>query len=93
MCAGGMSRRERLPYEYEAFRTRDIRGFDRASLCMDTVSEPLRRWGSKTGVLCGWGLCVDGRKGRRTLSTAQSASDESCLAVLWDLGKRGLQPL
>ena len=40
---------ERLPHEYEACRTRDIRGFAMASLCMDTVYEPLRRWGSKTG--------------------------------------------
>ena len=53
--------RERC-YEYEAFRTRDISGFDIASLFMDTVYEPLRRWGSKTGVLCVWGTCVDGRK-------------------------------
>jgi hypothetical protein len=22
----------------------------------------LRRWGSKTGVLCVWAICVDGRK-------------------------------
>ena len=28
---------ERLTLEYEAFRTRDISGFDMASLCMDTV--------------------------------------------------------
>jgi transposase-like protein len=58
---------------------------------MDTVYEPLRRWGSKTGILCVWGLCVDGRKGLLTLSTAHSESYDSCLEVLRELVKRGLQ--
>ena len=59
---------------------------------MDTVSEPLRRWGSKTGILCVWGICVDGHKVWLTLSTAHSESYDSCLEVLWDLVTRGLQP-
>jgi hypothetical protein len=63
----------RLTHEYEAFRTRDISGFDLASLFMDTVYEPLRRWGSKSGVLCVWGTSVDGRKVLLTLSTAHRA--------------------
>jgi hypothetical protein len=41
---------------------------------MDTVYEPLRRWGSKTGILCVGGICVDGRKVFLTLSTAHSES-------------------
>jgi transposase-like protein len=82
---------DRLSHEYEAFRTRDLSGFDLASLFMDTVYEPLRRWGSKTGILCVWGICVDGRKVLLTLSTAHSESYESCLEVLRDLVKRGLQ--
>ncbi len=45
-----------------------------AYLFMDAVYEPLRRWGSKTGVLCGWALGVDGRKVLLTLSTANSES-------------------
>lgn len=65
---------ERLPHAYEAFRTRDLSGFDIASLFMDTLYEPLRRWGSKTGVLCVWGICVDGRQVLLTLSTTNSAS-------------------
>ena len=52
-----------LSQEEEAFRTRDLRGYDVASLFLDTVYAPLRRWGSKTGLLCVRGLCVDGRKG------------------------------
>jgi len=58
---------------------------------MDTVYEPLRRWGSKTGVFCGWAMCEDGRKVLLSLSTAQSESYERCLGVLRDFAKRGMQ--
>jgi putative transposase len=81
---------DRLTQEYEAFRTRDLSGYEVAYLFMDAVSEPLRRWGSKTGVLCVWALCVDGRKVLWSLSTANSESSESCLEVLRDLVKRGV---
>jgi transposase-like protein len=79
-----------LTQEYEAFRTRDLSGYEVAYLFMDAVYEPLRRWGSKTGVFCVWAICVDGRKVLLTLSTANSESYESCLEVLRDLVKRGL---
>jgi putative transposase len=80
-----------LTQEYEAFRNRDLSGYEVAYLFMDAVYEPLRRWGSKTGVFCVWAICVDGRKVLLTLSTANSESYESCLEVLRDLVKRGLQ--
>jgi putative transposase len=80
-----------LAQEYEAFRTRDLSGYEVAYLFIDAVYEPLRRWGSKTGVLCVWAICVDGRKVLLSLSTANSESQESCLEVLRDLLKRGLQ--
>jgi putative transposase len=80
-----------LAQEYEAFRTRDLSGYEVAYLFMDAVYEPLRRWGTKTGVLCVWAICVDGRKVLLSLSTANSESQESCLEVLRDLLKRGLQ--
>jgi putative transposase len=80
-----------LAQEYEAFRTRDLSGYEVAYLFMDAVYEPLRRWGSKTGVFCVGAICVDGRKVLLTLSTAKSESSESCLEVLRDLVKRGLQ--
>jgi putative transposase len=82
---------ETLTQEYEAFRTRDLSGYEVAYLFMDAVYEPLRRWGSKTGVFCVWAICVDGRKVLLSLSTANSESYESCLEVLRDLLKRGLQ--
>jgi len=80
-----------LTQEYEAFRTRELSSYEVAYLFMDAVYEPLRRWGSKTGVFCVWAICVDGRKVLLTLSTANSESYESCLEVLRDLVKRGLQ--
>jgi putative transposase len=79
-----------LSQEYEAFRTRDLSGYEVAYLFIDAVYEPLRRWGSKTGVLCVWAICVDGRKVLLSLSTANRESYESCLEVLRDLVKRGL---
>jgi transposase-like protein len=81
-----------LTQEDDAFRTRDLSGYEVAYLFMDAVYEPLRRWGSKTGVFCVWAICVDGRKVWLTLSTAQSESSERCLEGLRDLGKRGLPP-
>jgi putative transposase len=81
---------ESLTREYEAFCTRDLSGYDVAYLFLDAVYEPLRRWGSKTGVFCVWAICEDGRKVLLSLSTANSESYESCLEVLRDLLKRGL---
>jgi transposase-like protein len=83
---------ESLADEYEAFRTRDLRHEPVAYLFMDTVYEPLRRWGQKTGVLCVWAICEDGRKVLLSLSTANSESFESCREVLRELVKRGLRP-
>jgi transposase-like protein len=80
-----------LTAEYEAFRSRDLSGYEVAYLFRDAVYEPLRRWGSKSGVFRVWAICVEGRKVLLTLSTANSESDESCLEGLRDLGKRGLQ--
>jgi putative transposase len=83
---------ESLAEEYDAFRTRDLRQEPVAYLFIDTVYEPLRRWGQKTGVLCVWAICEDGRKVLLSLSTANSESFESCREVLRDLVKRGLRP-
>ena len=83
---------ESLTEEYEAFRTRDLSHEAVAYLFIDTVYEPLRRWGQKTGVLCVWAICEDGRKVLLSLSITSSESYESCLAVLRELGKRGMRP-
>jgi putative transposase len=83
---------ETLSEEYEGFRTRDLSQEPVAYLFIDAVYEPLRRWGNKTGVLCVWAICEDGRKVLLSLSTTNSESYESCLEVLRDLVKRGMQP-
>jgi transposase-like protein len=83
---------ESLAEEYEAFCTRDLRQEPVAYLFIDTVYEPLRRWGQKTGVLCVWAICEDGRKVLLSLSTVTSESFESCREVLRELVKRGLRP-
>jgi len=80
-----------LTQEYEAFRTRALSGYGVAYLFRDAVDEPLRRWGSKTGVLCVWAICVDGRQVLWSLATAKRESSESCREVLRDLLKRGRQ--
>src|SRR5215470_10059369 len=82
---------ESLAEEYETFRTRDLRQEPVAYLFIDTVYEPLRRWGQKTGVLCVWAICEDGRQVLLSLSTTNSESYESWVEVLRDLGKRGMQ--
>ena len=73
---------ESLTQEYEAFCSRALSGYDAAYLFMDAVYEPLRRWGSKTGVFCVGAICEDGRKALLSLSTANSESVESCREVL-----------
>ncbi len=83
---------ESLTEEYEASRTRDLSQEPVAYLFIDTVYEPLRRWGQKTGVLCVWAICEDGRKVLLSLSPTNSESYESCLEVLRDLVKRGMRP-
>jgi len=83
---------ESLTEEYEAFRTRDLRQGSVAYLFIDTVYEPLRRWGQKTGVLCVWAIGEDGRKVLLSLSITNSESYESCREVLRDLAKRGMRP-
>jgi putative transposase len=80
-----------LRQEYEAWRTRALSKEPVAYLFMDTVYEPLRRWGQKTGVLGVWAICEDGRKVFLSLSTTNSESYESCLEVLRGLAKRGMQ--
>ncbi len=80
-----------LSEEYEAWRTRDLSKDAVTYLFIDTVYEPLRRWGQKTGILCVWAICEDGRKVLISLSTTNSESYESCIEVLRGLVKRGLR--
>jgi putative transposase len=80
-----------LSDEYEAWRTRDLSKETVTYLFIDTVYEPLRRWGQKTGILCVWAICEDGRKILVSLSTTNSESYESCVEVLRGVVKRGMR--
>ncbi len=80
-----------LSDEYEAWRTRDLSTETVTYLFIDTVYEPLRRWGQKTGILCGGAIGEDGRKVLVSLSTTNSESYESCVEVLRGLVKRGMR--
>jgi len=79
-----------LVEEYERFRTRDLRGYEVAYLFLDTVYEPLRRYGTKSGVLCCWAYLTNGSKMLVDMSLANQESTEACLEFLRDLVKRGL---
>ena len=88
----GSEMAESVTEEYETFRTRDLSHEPVAYLFIDTVYEPLRRWGQKTGILCVWAICEDGRKVLVSLSLTNSESYESCIEVFRDLGNRGMRP-
>lgn len=80
-----------LSEEYEAWRTRDLSKDSVTYLFIDTVDEPLRRWGQKIGILCVWAICEDGRKVLMSLSTTNRESYESWVEVLRGLVKRGMR--
>jgi transposase-like protein len=80
-----------LSEEYEAWRTRDLSQETVTYLFIDTVYEPLRRWGQKTGILCVGAICEDGRKVLISLSTTNRESYESCVEGLRGLAKRGMR--
>jgi hypothetical protein len=82
--SAGSELSDTVTQEDDVFPTRERSGSAGADLFRDAVDEALRRGGSKTGVVCVWALGVEGRKGLRTLATANSASEESCLEVVRD---------
>jgi putative transposase len=82
---------EELYKGYEKFKQRDLSGFDVVYLFIDTVYEPLRRYGSSTGVMCCWAYLTDGSKVLIDLTTANAESYEACMDFLRCMIKRGLR--
>lgn len=82
---------EDLIAEYEAFKSRDLSGFDVAYLFIDTVYEPLRRHGCKTGVTCCWACLTDGGKVLVDMTIGNSESYELSIDFLRGMVKRGLR--
>jgi hypothetical protein len=62
----------RLSHADQAWRTRALSGDAVASLFLEAVYEPRRRWGSKPGGFCGGASWAEGRKGLLPLSSAPS---------------------
>ena len=81
---------EKLYEQYEMFRERKLDGFEVAYLFIDAVYEPLRRHGSKTAVLCAWGICTDGSRVLLNMVTGNTESYETCIEFLRDMVRRGL---
>jgi putative transposase len=79
-----------LTAAYEAFKARSLKDFEVAYLFVDTVYEPLRRYGSKTGVMCAWGYLTDGARVLLDMTTSQGESFEATLAFLRGMVERGL---
>lgn len=80
-----------LHEQYEAFRTRDLSGYDIAFLFVDAIFEPLRRFGSSLAVLCAWAICVDGSRVLLHLQSGQSESLEAYLDFFRDMTSRGMR--
>lgn len=81
---------EDLTKAYEAFKARSLQDLPVAYVFVDTVYEPLRRYGSKTGVLCAWAYLTDGARVLLDLTTARGESYEAYLDFLRGMVQRGL---
>jgi transposase-like protein len=79
-----------LTEEYEAFKQRDLSGFEVAYLFIDTVYEPLRQYGAQTGVTCCWAILCNGSKVLLDLTVSNTESYPASLEFLRGMVKRGL---
>jgi putative transposase len=79
-----------LSEEYEAFKRRDLSGFEVAYLFIDTVYEPLRQYGAQTGVTCCWAILSSGSKVLLDLTVSNTESYAASLEFLRGMVKRGL---
>nr|WP_269433393.1 transposase [Limnochorda pilosa] len=84
---------ETLREEYEAFRSRSLAEHDLVYLFLDAVFEPLRRTGTtREGILCAWGITVEGRRVLLHLALGNKESYANWLEFLRDMVSRGLEP-
>ncbi|BAS29186.1 IS256 family transposase [Limnochorda pilosa] len=82
---------EALWEEYETFRSRSLAELDVVYLFLDAVFEPLRRTGTtREGILCAWGITVEGRRVLLHLALGNKESYENWLEFLRDMVGRGL---
>jgi transposase-like protein len=82
---------ESLWEEYQAFRERDLSGFEIEYLFLDAIYESLREQGGlKEALLCAWGICRDGRKILLHLDLGNKESLSAWREFCRDMVKRGL---
>jgi putative transposase len=85
---------ETLYEEYEQFIQRDLSHLDIVYLFVDGVYESVRRYTRNQAILCGWGICSDGRKVLLHLSAVRVESEDSWSSFFEEMLSRGLrQPL
>ena len=83
---------ESLSEDYKRFKARDLSGYDVAYLFVDAVYEPLRRHGTRSGVMCCWAICSNGSRVLLDLTLANSESKVSAIEFFQGMIRRGLQP-
>lgn len=77
--------------EYEAFRSRSLAEHEVVYLFLDAVFEPLRRTGTtREGILCAWGITLEGRRVLLHLALGNKESYTNWLDFLRDMVGRGL---
>ncbi len=81
---------DRLYEEYERWNGRDLSGDDVVYAFFDGVYESVRRYTNGQAILCGWGICSDGRKVLLGLEAVASESADCWNAFFEDLTQRGL---
>ena len=93
LSRNGVSRMtEELWRGYEAFKQRDLSGYELVYLFMDAVYESMReRAGLKEGILCAWGILRNGKKVMLHLALGNKESYECCIDFIRHMTKRGLK--
>lgn len=81
---------EELYTEYERWANQDLSSYDVVYLFADGVYESVRRYSNGQTILCGWGICSDGRKVLLGLRAVASESAECWREFFEDLKERGL---
>lgn len=85
---------DQLYEEYECWSGRDLSDDDVVYAFFDGVYESVRRYTNGQTILCGWGICSDGRKVLLGLEAVASESADCWNSFFEDLKQRGLgQPL
>lgn len=81
---------DQLYQEYERWNGRDLSEYDVVYAFFDGVYESVRSYTNGQTILCGWGICSDGRKILLGLQAVASESADCWNTFFEDLKQRGL---